>query len=120
MSSYASMRQQFSHRLDEVRDSVLTMGSMVDKALDRAVDSLLTRELAGVRRVIQDDQLINRQRFDIEQSAILLLATQQPMASDLRFLASIMHIVTDLERMGDHARSISRLTLKLSEEPPCA
>src|SRR5262249_24424175 len=61
--------------------------------------------------------LVNQQRFDIEQSALLLLATRQPMAGDLRFLAAVLHIATDLERMGDHARSIARLTIRLGDEP---
>lgn len=118
MASYVSVRQEFVHRLDEVRDAVLTLGSMVDKAVDRSVDALRSRDLGLAKKVVRDDQLINRQRYDIEQSALLLMATQQPMASDLRFLASVLHIVTDLERMGDHARSIGRLTIKLGDEPP--
>ena len=118
MSRYTSGRQEFAHRLDEVRDAVLNLGSMVDKAVDRAVDALRSRDLNVARRVIHEDQQINQQRFDVEQSAILLMATQQPMASDLRFLAGVLHIATDLERMGDHARSIARLTIKLGDEPP--
>ena len=74
--------------------------------------------MTTARRIIREDQLINQQRFDVEQSAILLMATQQPMASDLRFLAGVLHIATDLERMGDHARSIARLAIKLGDEPP--
>jgi phosphate transport system protein len=118
MSSYTSGRQEFVHRLDEVRDAVLNLGSMADKAVDRAVDALRARDLTMARRVIREDQQINQQRFDVEQSAILLMATQQPMASDLRFLAGVLHIATDLERMGDHARSIARLAIKLGDEPP--
>ncbi|MDQ3699651.1 MAG: phosphate signaling complex protein PhoU [Chloroflexota bacterium] len=118
MASYVSVRQEFAHRLDEVRDQVLTLGSMVDKAIDRSIDALGSRNLGVAKKVVRDDQLINQLRFDIEQSALLLMATQQPMASDLRFLASVLHIVTDLERMGDHARSIARLTIKLGDEPP--
>jgi phosphate transport system protein len=118
VSSYASIRQEFVHRLDEVRDAVLTLGSMVDKAIDRSVEALRGRDLTEAKRIIREDQLINQQRFDVEQSAILLMATQQPMASDLRFLAGVLHIATDLERMGDHARSIARLTIKLGDEPP--
>jgi phosphate transport system protein len=88
---------RFVHQLEEVRDSVLTMGSMVDKAVDYAVDALRRRDAFTMQRIIKDDRL---------------------MASDLRFLASVLHITTDLERMGDHARSIARLGLKLGAEPP--
>jgi phosphate transport system protein len=115
-----SPRVRFVHQLEEVRDGVLTMGSMVDKAIDYALDALRRRDLNLAERVIRDDRHINRQRFDIEQSALLLMATQQPMASDLRFLASVLHITTDLERMGDHARGVARLCIKLSPEPPLA
>jgi phosphate transport system protein len=118
MSSSASGRQEFVHRLDEVRDAVLNLGSMVDKAVDLAVHALTSRDFNAARRIIRDDQQINQQRFDVEQSAILLMATQQPMASDLRFLAGVLHIATDLERMGDHARSIARLAIKLGDGPP--
>src|SRR5262245_2671592 len=88
---------------------------MVDKAIDLSIESLRARDLATARRIILDDRLINQQRFDVEQSAILLIATQQPMASDLRFLAGVLHIATDLERIGDHARSVARLTVKLAQ-----
>ena len=118
MSSYTSGRQEFVHRLDEVRDSVLNLGSRVDKAVDLAVHALTSRDFNTARRIIRNDQQINQQRFDVEQSAILLMATQQPMASDLRFLAGVLHIATDLERMGDHARSIARLAIKLGDEAP--
>jgi phosphate transport system protein len=111
-------RSDFVRHLDELQDAVLTMGSMVDKAIDQAIDALRRRDQVLANRVIRDDQLINRQRFDIEQSALLLMATQQPMASDLRFLAAVLHIVTDLERMGDHARGVARLCIELGQEPP--
>ena len=118
VTTYVSPRVRFVHQLEEVRDAVLTMGSMVDKAIDYAIDALRRRDVTLMQRVIKDDRHINRQRFDIEQSALLLMATQQPMASDLRFLAAVLHITTDLERMGDHARSVSRLGLKLNTEAP--
>ena len=118
VTTFASPRVRFVHQLEEVRDAVLTMGSMVDKAIDYAIDALRRRDVTLMQRVIKDDRHINRQRFDIEQSALLLMATQQPMASDLRFLAAVLHITTDLERMGDHARSVSRLGLKLNTEAP--
>ncbi|HET6316515.1 MAG TPA: PhoU domain-containing protein, partial [Chloroflexota bacterium] len=93
---------------------------MVEKAIDHALDALRRRDLALAERIIREDRFINRQRFDIEQSALLLLATQQPMASDLRFLAAVLYITTDLERMGDHARGVARLSVKLSPEAPLA
>jgi phosphate transport system protein len=118
MARYTGGRQDFVHRLDEVRDAVLNLGSMVDKAVDRAVDAVRRRDLVLAQRISREDRQINQQRFDLEQSAVLLMATQQPMASDLRFLAGVLHLATDLERMGDHARGIARLAIKLGDEPP--
>ena len=119
-ASFVSPRLRFAHQLEDVRDGVLTMASMVEKAIDHALDALRRRDLALAERIIREDRFINRQRFDIEQSALLLLATQQPMASDLRFLAAVLYITTDLERMGDHARGVARLCVKLSPEAPLA
>ena len=118
MSSYTSGRREFVHRLDEVRDAVLNLGSMVDKAVDLAVHALTSGDHNTARRIIREDQQINQQRFDVEQSAILLMATQQPMASDLRFLAGVLHIATDLERMGDHARASPAWRSSWETSPP--
>ena len=117
MASYVSVRQDFVHRLDAVRDAVLTLSSMVDKAVDRAVESLRGRDLTTARQIIRDDQLVNQQRFDVEQSAILLMATQQPMASDLRSIIAILNIVVDLERIGDYAVGIAKITLMHGDKP---
>jgi phosphate transport system protein len=101
-----------------VRDAVLTLGSMVDKAIDRAGQALEARDFFLARRVIREDLQVNQVRFQIEQAVVELLATQQPMASDLRFLTGVLHIAADLERMGDHARSVARLVIRLGAEPP--
>jgi phosphate transport system protein len=95
----------------------LVLGSMVEKATLRAVEALRLQDLASARAIDVGDALINRKRFDIEESAMLLMATQQPMASDLRRLAAILHIVTDLERMGDYAAGIARICVAIGEEP---
>jgi phosphate transport system protein len=114
----APARAHYVRRLDGVRDSVVTLGSMVDKAIDRAGMALEARDFFLARRVIREDLQINQLRFAIEQAVLELLATQQPMASDLRFLTGVLHIVSDLERMGDHARSVARLVIRLGTEPP--
>lgn len=110
-------RVTFDRQLSGLRDDVLILGSMVDKAIDRSVEALKRRDLNESEMIISDDAKINRKRFEIEEKCLLLLATQQPMASDLRVIAAAMHIITDLERMGDHAEGIAKINLLMGEEP---
>jgi phosphate transport system protein len=84
---------------------------MVDKAIDRSVESLHRRDRAASEQVIRDDAAINFRRFEIEERAMLLIATQQPMARDLRTIVSVLHMATDLERMGDYAAGIAKINL---------
>lgn len=114
----ATTRSTFDRRLAELKDDVLILGSMVDKAIGRSIDALKRRDLNESEIIISDDMKINRKRFDIEEKCLLLLATQQPMASDLRVIAAAMHIITDLERMADHAEGIAKINLMLGDEPP--
>ncbi len=114
----ATTRATFDRQLAALRDDVLILGSMVDKAVGRSVEALKQRDLNESQVLISDDMKINRKRFDIEEKCLLLLATQQPMASDLRVIAAAMHIITDLERMGDHAEGIAKINLMMGDEPP--
>src|SRR4051812_28197469 len=111
-------RETFQRQLRETQDAVLAMGSMVDKAIERSVYALRTRDLPLARQVVLDDQLINRQRFEIEDQCLMLIATQEPMASDLRILAAALSIIIDLERMADHAAGIGKITIMNGDEPP--
>ena len=110
-------REIFQQRLQELNDSVLVMGSMVDQAIERSVRALRDQDTRLAGGVISDDVKINHLRFDIEDSCLLLIATQAPMASDLRMLAAALHISTDLERMADHAAGIAKITLLTANEP---
>jgi phosphate transport system protein len=110
-------RVSFHNELDRLQGEVLVLGSMVEKATLRAVDALRARDLAAARVIEAEDALINRKRFEIEEATLLLLATQQPMASDLRRLAAILNIVTDLERLGDYAAGIARICVIIGDEP---
>ena len=111
-------REAFSKSLREVQDAVLAMGSMVDKAIERSILALRTRDMATAHHIIEDDQKINQQRFEIEERCLILIATQAPMASDLRILAAALSIITDLERMADHAAGIAKITIMIGDEPP--
>jgi phosphate transport system protein len=111
------MRSNFHKELERLQDDVLVLGGMVERAILRAVNALRERDTAAAYVIESEDVLINRKRFDIEEATLLLMATQQPMASDLRRLAAIVHIVTDLERMGDYAAGIAHICVQIGDEP---
>ena len=94
------------------------MGSMVEKAIQRSVDALRNRDLVLARRIVEQDEEINRQRFDIEEKCIALIATQEPVARDLRDIVAVLNIIVDLERMGDHAEGIARICIMIGDQPP--
>jgi phosphate transport system protein len=110
-------RAIFERELKELQDDVLLMGSMVDKQIARAVESLKQRDFEAAREIVLADLEVNQKRFRIEEQAIQLIATQQPMASDLRVIVAVLNIIVDLERMGDHAEGIAKITLKHEDVP---
>src|SRR6266568_6308440 len=110
-------RSGFHRELERLQEEVLVLGSMVEKAVTRSVDALRARDTNAARALRAEDVLINRKRFEIEEAALLQIATQQPMASDLRRLAAILHIVTDLERMGDYAAGIAHICVEIGDQP---
>jgi phosphate transport system protein len=112
------MRTAFHKKLREIQDDILAMGSMVSKALLHSVDALKNRDLDLAHQLISDDQKINGKRFDIEEKCIELIATQQPMASDLRIIIAILNITTEIERIGDYAVGIARIVIMIGDEPP--
>jgi phosphate transport system protein len=108
-------RTLFEQHLTDLRHDVLDLGSRAEQAIRRAMESLRRRDLALARVVVEGDYAINRRRFEIEERAVNLIATQQPMASDLRGIIAAIHIVTELERIADHAEGIARISLMLGE-----
>lgn len=112
------VRKTFHNRLQEIQDDILVMGSMVEKALTRSIEALDKRDLEKANKVVAGDLQINDKRFDIEEECVKLIATQQPMAVDLRTIVSALNIITDLERMGDYADGIAKIAIMLSIEPP--
>ena len=109
-------RTGFDRELQELDDKILKLASMVDQAIEDGMNSLRERDVALAQEVIQGDLAINDLRYDIEQQALLLFATQQPTAGDLRHLIAIIHIAVELERIGDHAEDIATLTERLEDE----
>ncbi len=109
-------RTGFDRKLQELDDKILKMGSMVDSAIENGMTALRERNLALAREVIESDLEINELRYAVEEQALLLFATQQPTAGDLRRLIAIIHIAVELERMGDHATDIASLAERLEDE----
>ena len=111
-------RESFHRHLHELQDELLVMGSMVEKALERAMEALKNRDLELARQVIANDAKINQKRFDIEEKCVDLIVTQQPMASDLRIIIAVLNIIVDLERIADHAEGNAKIAVMIGNEPP--
>jgi phosphate transport system protein len=111
------LRQAFERDLQRLQDQVSILGSMVEKALIDSVEYLKTRDLEASRRLIAEDRYINEKRFQIEADILALIATQQPMARDLRTLAAMLEIITELERIGDYGKGIARVNLLIGDAP---
>ncbi len=111
-------RTAFERQLLAVQEDMLVMAGMVETAIERGVEALKTRNVNLAQQIIEDDLKINRKRYETEDKCLELIATQQPLASDLRTIVSVLHITVDLERMGDHAEGIAKIALMLADEPP--
>ena len=109
-------RETFEQQLHLLLDQVLVLGSMVEQAVHDSLEALKQRDLAAASRIYKDDVKINEKRYAIESGCITVIATQQPMARDVRFLAAILEIITELERIGDYAKGICKITSMISEE----
>ncbi len=112
------IRAHYEKELQLLQDELLLLGSMVTEALGDSVAILKERDLAAAEALIAADQQINRRRFQIEDNTLTLIATQQPMARDMRFLAAVLELVSELERIGDYAKGIARITLYLGRDAP--
>ena len=110
-------RKTFRENMKALEKEIISQGEMVNVALDRSVDALRNLDVTKAEKVIEDDRLINRKRWDIEEQCINLLATQQPVATDLRELIAVLSISTDLERMGDHAEGIAKIAIMHGDKP---
>ena len=110
-------RTAFERQLVEVQEDMLVMAGMVETAIERGIEALKTRNVNLAQQIIEDDLNINKRRYEAEDKCLELIATQQPLASDLRTIVSVLHITVDLERMGDHAEGIAKIALMLADEP---
>ncbi|MDZ4158648.1 MAG: phosphate signaling complex protein PhoU, partial [Anaerolineaceae bacterium] len=108
-------RETLDRQISHLKDEVILLGSMVEQAMLNAVEALKHRDAASARQIYDADLLINDKRFAIENAILILIATQQPLAKDLRMLAAMLEVITELERMGDYAKGVAKSTLKLGD-----
>lgn len=112
-----SLRAAYDRSFTQIQDDILRMTEMVDRAITRSLTSLTDRDQALAQQIIEDDEDINDLRFEIEESCLKLIATQQPAATDLRAVVAAMNIVVDVERMGDYAVGIAKTVIRMGDEP---
>ena len=107
------MRTHFDKQLNKLYDELIEMGSMIEKAIEHTIKALVTQDIDLAKYVIDSDEQINRQERDIESLCLKLLLQQQPVARDLRQISSALKMITDMERIGDHASDISEIIVTL-------
>lgn len=111
-------REQYMRSLSHLRDQVVQLSSMVDKAIARSTDALKNQDVKLAQQVVNADHDINELRWSLEDEALAVIAMQAPMAGDLRQIAAGLHIISELERMGDHAAGNAKIVLLTADEPP--
>jgi len=111
-------REQYMRSLSHLRDQVVQLSSMVDKAIARSTDALKTQNVKLAQQVVDADHDINELRWSLEEEALAVIAMQAPMAGDLRQIAAGLHIISELERMGDHAAGNAKIAILTADEPP--
>ncbi len=110
-------RMAFDRELNDLQREILRMGSMVEEAIHLAVKSLAERNVELANQIFDNDDRIDRLEDEIEERCLKLIALQQPLASDLRIIDTVLKIVTDLERMADEATNICEITRRIAHEP---
>lgn len=106
-------RELFEKKIKQIQDEILLLGSMVEQATLDSVKIFKNRDLEAAQTLVDDDQNINDKRFAVENAILILMATQQPLAHDLRLLASMLIVTNELERMGDYAKGIAHNAMRL-------
>ncbi len=107
----------FDREFQEITANLAQMGGLVGAAIEQAIQALTAHDMALAQQVIANDAQVNTLRFQLEEECLTLIATRQPIASDLRQVVAAMHIIDELERMGDHAAGIAKTVILMSDEP---
>jgi phosphate transport system protein len=111
------MRESFKEHINGLNEDVVAMSEMVATATSRSVEALGSQDIEKAKQIVNDDLLINRKRWQIEEKCINLIALQQPVATDLREIIAVLNIITELERMGDYAEGNAKIAIMLGGEP---
>ncbi len=112
------IRETLDRKIEDHFKVITDLGSTVEQAILGSVDALHKGDMELARKIYNNDQIINKKRYELEASALITVATQQPMAIDLRILASILDIAGELERIGDYAKGIARIAMRLEHQTP--
>lgn len=110
-------RAAFEKEMERLQTALIYMGVMVERSIINSVEILKNRDVETARRLIDADAELNRMRYSIESDTLVLIARQQPMAGDLRTLAAVLEIATELERIADYSKGIARITIKIGSKP---
>lgn len=110
------VRETLNRQIHHILDETLLLGSMVEQAILNSIDALRLRDIKSAIKIAEDDQIINDKRYAIENAVLILISTQQPVAHDLRLLTAVLEISTELERIGDYAKGIAKVVIKLENE----
>ena len=111
------MRKTFEIEIQQLKDEMLLLGSMAEQQIIGSVEALKKRDIEASRRIQAMDLQVNAKRYAIEEQVMIVIATQQPMAHDLRLLASILEVSGELERMGDYAKGIATVSIRIGNQP---
>jgi phosphate transport system protein len=113
----AQTRGTLDKELGKIQDKVLQLGSLLEEAIRTSIAALRDRDVELARQVVANDVRLNELRYSIEELCLTVIATQQPVASDLRMIIAAMHVAIEMERMGDHAEGIAHLVIRMGGEP---
>jgi phosphate transport system protein len=110
------LRKTFETEIQQLKDEIILLGSLVEQNVLDSVAALKQRNIEASEKVIDLDKKINAKRFELENQVMIIIATQQPMAHDLRLLASFFEVISELERMGDYAKGIGIINVRMGTQ----
>jgi phosphate transport system protein len=113
----SGLRMTFDKGLEDIQSDLLKISELVDQAISFSLQALAEGDIQLARQVVEDDEQINQLRFQIEEAALALIATQQPTATDLREVIALMNVVVEIERMGDYATGVATTVITIGDEP---
>lgn len=111
------MRNRFDEQLEQLNKEIITMGTLIEQAIEMAVGALIHQDVEKARKAMESDEEIDHQERTIENLCLRLLLQQQPVARDLRVISAALKMITDMERIGDHAADLSELTIIMADKP---